>query len=68
MSRAQALGKAGARPGSRAHAGGVEICSSSKHARQVTALHQRQLAVHIAEARGGVRPGLREGGMGGEAE
>jgi hypothetical protein len=46
----------------------VEARCSGKHARQVTALHHRQLAVHIGEADGSLVPRLWESGVGGFAE
>jgi hypothetical protein len=46
----------------------VEARGSCKNARQVTALHHGQLAVHIGEADGSLVPRLGESGMGGFAE
>jgi hypothetical protein len=46
----------------------VEACCSGKHARQVTALHYGQLAVHIGEADGTLVPRLGESGVAGFAE
>jgi hypothetical protein len=46
----------------------VKAHSSSKYARQVTALYHGQLAVHIGEAGGTLVPGLGKGSVGGFAE
>jgi hypothetical protein len=47
---------------------GVEARCRGKHARQVTALHHGQLAVHVGEADGTLVPRLGESGVGGFAE
>jgi hypothetical protein len=49
-------------------ASGVEACGRGGYAKQVTALHHGQLAVHIGEAGGMLVPFLGEGGVGGFAE
>jgi hypothetical protein len=46
----------------------VEARGSGKHAREVTALHNGQLAVHIGEADGTLVPRLGESGVGGFAK
>jgi hypothetical protein len=46
----------------------VEARCSGKHATEATALHHRQLAVHIGEADGTLVPWLGEIGVGGFAE
>jgi hypothetical protein len=48
--------------------GGVEASSSSLHARQITALYHRQLAIHIRKASRTLRSWIRESSVGGLAE